>query len=68
MNKDKKDHSRIPEADTGNASNPTPHDHTLEPSQPNQLLNKRADTYIRESANIEDMPDPQQEEDAEKAE
>lgn len=51
----------LPAADTGNASNPTPHDDKMIPEECNQLLGKRAETYIRESANIEDLPDPQQE-------
>ena len=51
-------------ADTGNASNPSPHDEKMIPDEPSQLLGKRAETYIRESANIEDLPDPQQELDA----
>ena len=54
----------LPVADTGNASNPTPDDDKMIPEESNQLLGKRAETYIRESANIEDLPDPQQELDA----
>lgn len=54
----------LPVADTGNASNPTPDDDKKIPEESNQLLGKRAETYIRESANIEDLPDPQQELDA----
>lgn len=41
--------------DSGNASNPTPRDTGFE--NDNQLLNKEADKYIREVANIEDLPD-----------
>lgn len=53
----------LPPADSGNASNPTPHDGGTTPSG-NQLLDKEAERYLRESANIEDLPDPQQERDA----
>lgn len=51
-----KDH-QAPTADTGNASNPAPDDNSLSPSPGNQLLNEKAEKYLRESANIEDMPD-----------
>jgi len=54
----------LPPADSGNASNPTPHDNSMTPSGSNLLLDKKAETYLRESANIEDLPDPQQELDA----
>ena len=45
--------------DTGNASNPSP----LEEKSPgdNQLFDKKAEKYICESGNIEDMPDAQEE-------
>lgn len=52
---------KLPTADTGNASNPTPHDKKMEPQTGKQLLNKKAEKYLRESANIEDEPDPQEE-------
>ena len=48
-------------ADTGNASNPTPHH---EPVSNKQLLNEKAEKYLRESANIEDMPDAQEQQEA----
>jgi len=48
---------RMPPAETGNASNPSPHDSRLEPDEQNSLLDPRAETYLRESGNIEDMPD-----------
>lgn len=54
----------LPPAETGNASNPTPHNKDMEPSANNQLLNERAEKYLRESANIEDEPDPQDQLDA----
>jgi hypothetical protein len=55
---------KLPVADTGNASNPSPHNRDAEPVNNNQLLNKRAEKYLRESANIEDEPDPQDQLDA----
>lgn len=57
--------NKLPAADTGNASNPTPHDKRMEPQTDEQLLNKKAEKYLRESANIEDEPDPQDELNAE---
>ena len=53
--------NKLPAADTGNASNPTPHDKRMEPTSDKQLLNKKAEKYLRESANIEDEPDAQDE-------
>jgi hypothetical protein len=47
---------KSPAADTGNASNPTPHK-DADPVSNNQLLDERAEKYLRESANIEDEPD-----------
>ena len=57
---------QLPVADTGNASNPTPHEGETEPVG-NQVLGKKAEKYLRESANIEDVPDPQEELDADAA-
>jgi hypothetical protein len=42
-------------AGTGNASNP-PATNDMQP-QKNQLLDEKAETYLREAGNIEDMPD-----------
>lgn len=66
MNKDKSEQKeqKFPAADTGNASNPSPHNNKMEPAGDNQLLNERAEKYLRESANIEDEPDPQDQLDA----
>jgi hypothetical protein len=52
------------EVDTGNASNPTPHEERVKGPGKDQLLGKEAEKYIRESASIEDVPDPQDELDA----
>ncbi|HWJ25514.1 MAG TPA: hypothetical protein VNS32_03170 [Flavisolibacter sp.] len=51
------DKGRLPEADTGNASNPSPENNPLERVDTEELFNPKADTYIRESGNIEDVPD-----------
>jgi hypothetical protein len=48
-------------ADTGNASNPSPHG--PEPNK-EQLLSEKAGKYIRESGNREDMPDAEEEQEA----
>ena len=50
--------AKFPPADTGNASNPSPHNE-MEPAGNNQLLDEKAEKYLRESASIEDMPDAQ---------
>ena len=63
-----KNHSHLkkalPEAETGNASNPSPHNKNMEPDQYNQLLDKKAENYLREAGNIEDVPDAQEQKDA----
>lgn len=59
-----KDNQKLPVADTGNASNPSPHSGKLEPVSNDQLLNEKAEKYLRESANIEDEPDAQDQRDA----
>lgn len=48
-------------AESGNASNPSPHN-AAAPAE-NQLLDKHAEKYLREVANIEDVPDAQDQED-----
>ena len=53
-----------PAAETGNASNPTPRNTELEPAGNSQLLNEKAEKYLRESAAPEDYPDPQDQQDA----
>lgn len=54
---------RLSEADTGNASNPTPHNKNFDPPK-DQLLGEKAEKYLRESGNIEDEPDAQDQQDA----
>jgi len=49
-------------ADTGNASNPSPDNQEMQPAK-RQLLNEKAEKYLRESGNIEDMPDANDQED-----
>ena len=60
MSQDQKNNpgGKLPAADTGNASNASPYHEETEPGG-NQLLNEKAETYLRESGNIEDMPDAQ---------
>ncbi len=48
---------QMPIANTGNASNPSPQNDDVAPAPPNQLLPKEAEEYLRESGNIEDLPD-----------
>lgn len=55
---------KLPSADTGNASNPSPHSGNLEAVNNDQLLNEKAEKYLRESANIEDEPDAQDQQEA----
>jgi hypothetical protein len=52
---------KLPVADTGNASNPSPDN---EPQKEGgQLLDNKAEKYLREVANIEDLPDAQDQQD-----
>ena len=53
-----------PRVDLGNASNPSPHNRQMEPTTNNQLLGETAEKYLRESGNIEDEPDAQDQHDA----
>ncbi|MFL5740291.1 MAG: hypothetical protein ACJ75B_08735 [Flavisolibacter sp.] len=50
-------------AETGNASNPGVQQNKTGRS----LLDEKAETYLRESGNIEDMPDAREEEQAEES-
>jgi hypothetical protein len=59
-----KSDKKLPAANTGNASNPSPHNKKMEPVNNNQLLNDKAEKYLRESANIEDEPDAPDQQDA----
>lgn len=61
---EKNNNQKLPAADTGNASNPSPHNKKMEPVSGEQLLNEKAEKYLRESANIEDEPDAQDQADA----
>lgn len=54
----------MPAADTGNASNPSPHTLKMDPESDDQLFNERSEKYLRESGNIEDEPDAQDQLDA----
>lgn len=50
---------KAPSVNTGNASNPAPDDDSLSPSPGSQLLDEKAEKYLREVASIEDVPDAQ---------
>ena len=53
------ENSKMPSVNTGNASNPAPDDDSLSPSPGSQLLDEKAEKYLREVASIEDVPDAQ---------
>lgn len=53
------------EAGSGNASNPGPEDTSRAQPASGQFLDKKAEKYLRESGNIEDLPDPQEQQEAE---
>lgn len=55
---------RMPPASYGNASNPSPHNEETEPVSDNQLFDKKAENYLRESASIEDVPDAEDQQEA----
>lgn len=65
MSADERNNATVPEDDkvpsfnTGNASNPAPDDDSLSPSPGSQLLDEKAEKYLREAASIEDVPDAQ---------
>lgn len=52
--------AKAPPANTGNASNPSPQDDGRTASPGSRLLNEKAEKYLREAGNIEDMPDAQE--------
>jgi hypothetical protein len=58
--------NNLPSVNTGNASNPAPHDDSLAPSDGSQLLDEKAEKYLREVASIEDVPDAQDQEEMDK--
>ena len=61
----KEDNRDLPAPGSGNASNPSPHNKEMEPADNNQLLNEKAEKYLREFGNIEDEPDAQDQQEAE---
>jgi len=63
-NQEQNTEGKLPAAETGNASNRSPHDKKMEPTNNIQLLNEHAEKYLRESASMEDYPDPQDQADA----
>jgi hypothetical protein len=59
--------AKMPLAETGNASNPSPGDRQNEGVGEKQILNKKAEKYLREVSSIEDMPDAQDQQDMDEA-
>ncbi len=55
----------LPAAGSVNANNPSQHNENMQPESANQLLNKKAEKYLREVANIEDLPDAEEQQEAE---
>lgn len=55
-----------PRTNRGNASNPLPENPENQPQVDEQLLSKKAGSYLREAGNIEDLPDAQDWEEADK--
>ncbi|NTS42777.1 hypothetical protein HRG84_17905 [Flavisolibacter sp. BT320] len=53
------DNSKVPSTNIGNASNPGPGDEGVQAPTGNQLLDEKAEKYLREVASIEDVPDAQ---------
>ena len=64
MTQSKENNKAFEKAETGNASNPSPKNINDQRVSRNQLLDEKAEKYLRESANIEDEPDAQDQEDA----
>lgn len=66
MQSDEQNNNRegAPAAGTGNASNPSPLVNDMQPSAGNQLLDEKAEKYLREVSSIEDVPDPQDQQEA----
>lgn len=52
--------------ETGNAGNPSPEKSSQPPDQTKQYLDKKAEKYLRESGNIEDLPDAEDQQEADK--
>lgn len=58
---------KLPPAETGNASNPSPHNAKNEGQGEKQVLNEKAEKYLREVSSIEDEPDAQDQEEMDRA-
>lgn len=54
---------KLPPAETGNASNPSPNNGSNESVDERQILNEKAEKYLREVSSIEDEPDARDQED-----
>jgi len=64
MADNKEDTRKLTTPVPGNASNPSPYNKEMEPANNNQLLSGKAEKYLRESGNIEDEPDAQDQQEA----
>lgn len=53
----------LPAAHTGNASNPAADEEGIKRVHQEQLLDEKAETYVREAGTIEDLPDAQDQQD-----
>lgn len=58
-NSGQSEENKLPTTSTGNATNPPLKDEQLEPANNNQLIDERGEKYLRETANLEDYPDAQ---------
>jgi len=57
------ENEKLPAGATGNASNPSPENVDSKSTGSNQLLDENAEKYLREIANIEDVPDARDQQD-----
>jgi hypothetical protein len=67
MNKDRNnstEDNKLPPAKTGNASNPSA---DTTGSTGNQLIDEKGEKYLREAANIEDLPDENDQQDMDRS-
>ena len=65
-NSEKPANVKSTEAPSGNASNPSSNTQAIESAGGKPLLDKKAEKYLRESGNIEDMPDAEDQQDIDK--
>lgn len=61
QNQENNTNREAPKATSGNASNPSPKDQKVATAGTSQLIDPKGEKYLRESANIEDLPDAEEE-------